>query len=264
MVKHEMTINEVQALTREMLQDLANFVSQNNRRLLLLGGSMLGLVRHDGFIPWDDDLDVGLFREDYDWLMKHYQPTNSRFRLMTEEDENTLVPNARVVDSETIAQSDYYKINHGVFIDIFPVDQVQTGIKLKTFLLTHKVLNVLRNVARSTGNFPDDAQIVPLKRGLSKIVAYKQTHRFVELEIKASNRLVRGIQYPDAIGVLNGMYGRKEIFNGNIFAPLIMKKFEGAEVYIPQNFNQYLTQFFGDWQTPIKSENKHARFFTKE
>ena len=99
MVKHEMTINEVQALTREMLQDLANFVSQNNRRLLLLGGSMLGLVRHDGFIPWDDDLDVGLFREDYDWLMKHYQPTNSRFRLMTEEDEDTLVPNARVVDS---------------------------------------------------------------------------------------------------------------------------------------------------------------------
>lgn len=83
---------EIQKVLKDMLSDLTSFAEKTNIRVILIGGSLLGHVREGGFIPWDDDLDVGLYREDYERMATNYQPQNKRFKLLTETNLLNNVP----------------------------------------------------------------------------------------------------------------------------------------------------------------------------
>ena len=69
----EMTIQEIQQVTLEILKDVHEFCVDNNIRYSLSGGTLLGAIRHNGFIPWDDDADIQLPRPDYDRFIRTYQ-----------------------------------------------------------------------------------------------------------------------------------------------------------------------------------------------
>ncbi|MBJ7688383.1 hypothetical protein HAU32_05240 [Weissella confusa] len=124
---------------------------------------------------------------------------------------------------------------------------------------TQKGLNIVRNIARSTGVLPDDAKLKTVKRILWPVLKHTDAHKWALAQANLAKRVsdVNGTQ----LGVINGMHGRKEFFARENWEMWQIAQFENAEVAIVGNVDQYLTQIFGDWRTPVKQLGQHATFF---
>lgn len=258
-------IEYVQKILLAELQDVAQFSDNNNLKIYILGGSLLGSVRDGGMLQWDDDLDVGLKRAEYDWLMSNYKPTNGRFELWTEQDIRNNVPYMRLVDTQTIGRSEYLTQEHGISLDIFPIDEVgQRPTVLKRFFVMQKVMKILRNIANSTGRYPTDTKLKLVKEGIRKTMPFLSASKLAKYQVKRTNRIVETSRNPDRGGVLQGVYGQKELFPLDIWQTDEKNSFEHIPVWQITRTDEYLTQFFGNWRTPSKSLNKHGQFYMRE
>lgn len=133
----------------EMLDAIDEICQRHNIPYWLSGGSMLGAVRHKGFIPWDDDLDIEMLRPDFNRLMEilpNELPDNLRLQWHT-TDENYFFQFAKVRDrnSQLFERNGYDKVwkEHGIFIDIFPLEAMPLcihNLSLLTFGHTYKML----------------------------------------------------------------------------------------------------------------------------
>ena len=134
----EIEIEELKRIQIGILKHLDAFCKENNLTYFMCGGTLLGAVRHKGFIPWDDDIDIMMKREDYDKLIALYPKNdNSNFKLFSYElDKSFPYPFAKMDDCRTIFEeeiNDSYKI--GVNIDIFPIDYITEDLNCQHSIL---------------------------------------------------------------------------------------------------------------------------------
>ncbi|MUG31587.1 LicD family protein [Psychrobacter sanguinis] len=101
-----------------------SFCTTYNLEYSLIGGSLLGAVRHQGFIPWDDDIDIVMPRSDYDRLKQLQSQISAPYELLdSSKDPNYIYPFIKMTNSKLIVQESFYKpFTSGVWIDIFPLD----------------------------------------------------------------------------------------------------------------------------------------------
>lgn len=121
--------NRIQQLELEVLIEFDKICRRHNLKYTLAGGTLLGAVRHDGFIPWDDDVDVTMLRKDYEkFTQVYYQELNDRLFFQSKDtDPQYQYPFSKVRIKDTIFKETFlakYNINHGVYIDVFPIDNV--------------------------------------------------------------------------------------------------------------------------------------------
>ncbi len=130
----------------EILKEVADFCDKNNLTYFLIGGTLLGSIRHKGFIPWDDDIDIGMPRNDYEKFIKLYNKDRSKkyFLQCLEYDDNYWLSFAKVRKSNTLMLEETLEntnLNKEIFIDIFPYDTVpDTGynsFKLLAFFIVN-------------------------------------------------------------------------------------------------------------------------------
>ena len=120
----EMTLRELQLFSLEILKDVHHFCVDNNIRYSIYGGTLLGAVRHKGFIPWDDDIDIIMPRDDYDKFCDSYI-SESYVLVNRTKDSSYQLAYSRVCD---IKKTQYKAIepcsrnSTGVWIDVFPAD----------------------------------------------------------------------------------------------------------------------------------------------
>lgn len=265
-----MSTLDIQKILKNMLKDLTTFAWKHEMKVILLGGSLLGQTRSAGFIPWDDDLDIGLYRKDYERLAKCYQPNNKRFKLLTELDPENAVPYMRIIDTQSVAVSSFYKQNHGVFLDIFPIDNFKKSkLEIKIFYGIQKILNIERNVIRSTGIYPDGARGIYIKKYLRSHIKKRTAHDFAVKEsrlvknfLKKKRRSFNRKEFEKG-GVLNGFYGTNEIFPWSMWENLNLVQFEGSKVWVVKDVDTYLTQMFKNWHVPRQSGRTHGKFYLK-
>lgn len=120
----EITIEELKNRQLEILSGIDKFCSENNIRYSLAFGSLLGAVRHKGYIPWDDDIDIMMLREDYDHFIAMYND-NESYILSFEKNPLYILPFAKVVDKNSILiEESTMKLPLGIYVDIFPVDNI--------------------------------------------------------------------------------------------------------------------------------------------
>lgn len=131
----KLTAEEIKIKEIDMLLELHCFCIKNNLRYYISGGTLLGAIRHKGFIPWDDDIDVCMPRNDYQILLEKFFSDKKNLRLITSFD----IPFAKIVDLNISINSkfDLSKSKKFLWIDIFPVDGLPENIQdVKKFMIS--------------------------------------------------------------------------------------------------------------------------------
>ena len=124
----ESTLNKLHKVHQEILDEFDRICKKNNLTYFLLGGTYIGALRHSGFIPWDDDVDVGMPRTDYEKFIELSKEIDSKYYLdCFETNPNYFFPFAKLKKNNTIFDEEvtHHLDNHkGIYIDIFPLDNV--------------------------------------------------------------------------------------------------------------------------------------------
>ena len=125
--EREIDSKELKEIQMDILQVLDNYCCQNNIKYSIACGTMLGAIRHKGYIPWDDDIDIYMLRDDYEKLMQSFPKVYKGHYCISSLERDALWdrPYAKAYDNRTMFQERmYHNIEFGVNIDIFPVDEV--------------------------------------------------------------------------------------------------------------------------------------------
>ncbi len=231
-------IRKMQLAMVGMMQDLDVLLCQNNIVYTLLGGSVLGAVRHKGFIPWDDDMDIGIFRKDFERaekLLSEFPP------YVYEHAEEHIVPDAPIGHLHLV--NEMYPITNSPTIDVFALDKVPSDRrKWKQFRMTANLhhLAVLGRTPKHRGLlnkiiFSIFFKIVP-KRALPFIK--RET-----LKMITDYRNCNG----EWTGNIWGAYTEREYFPTEMYAELERRNFETLSLPVPKRYDEYLAQLYGDY-----------------
>ena len=241
----EEQLKEIKIIEKELFISFISVCEELNLKYYLIGGTLLGAVRHKGFIPWDDDIDIGMLREDYEVFLKKGQKflPEGYFLQSNESDPEYFNCFAKIRNSNTTyleTSVNNRNINHGVFIDIFPLDFYPDDEKSKKALtLKKKLLNI--RIA-STYNFKN-------KRAKQKFVEFLSKIKYPSLKgaVKKRDELYKSVKSSSKVANYGGAWGVKEIVPAEWYGEGTILEFEGLSVKAPFEYDKWLTQVYGDY-----------------
>ncbi|MBE5749750.1 MAG: LicD family protein [Clostridiales bacterium] len=229
-----------------------------NLKYYVIGGTLLGAVRHKGFIPWDDDIDVCMMRDDYDiFVQKAQKILHEKYFVQTLNTEPNCPFNfCKIRDSETtfIEESiGHLNMNHGVYIDIFPLDYYPTNKREKKCFerksLLYKILIAKIFYVKK------ESIIKKIKRNFIRIGTFFYPYKFA---VKKREVLYKSVKNSSLVANLSGAWGEKEIFPKEWFGDGVVMEFEGVKVKAPKEYDYLLTQMYGDYMIPPRKEKQVA------
>ena len=258
----EIKPDEMKARLVTMVQELDRICDENGLTLYMSGGTLLGAVRHKGFIPWDDDIDMYLTRPDYDKLIEIMRGRNEvdQFKLYEHKlQKEYIYPFAKYVDSKTllIEKGGYAGIDMGLYIDVFPVDGLGNTIEeaKRQMKKTNKytILNLARLVKpwRKEVSFVKNFAIACL-RVLSDTIGSDKL-------LAKLDRQLRKVPYETSkyVGEFVDEIGEKRIMlKEEMYSEYVLMEFENIKLKAPKNWDKWLTQFYGDYMTPPPIEKR--------
>lgn len=238
----EYRIEEVQEIMLEILVEVDHICRENDIKYILDGGSMLGAVRHHGFIPWDDDLDIAMLRSDYNKLMELCKTSlNDKFVWESiETSTNHPLNFAKIKKKNTVYKERLYKdldICHGVYIDVFPIDDVNDK-RLKTQLREVAFWNSVRWC--SLGIYPKN-----FKRFLYAPFTLLGRTIINRMSVKSMTRYNNG--YSKEVYKICHSGTMKPKYPRSIYTELIDWDFCGKKFYIPKEYDAFLRGRFGHY-----------------
>lgn len=264
-----LTTKEVQIRILAMFDDLLQYLNYAQIPYVLTGGSALGAKRHAGFIPWDDDMDIGILRDDYQRLITEYKPNNTQFGFKNLEcDPNWENSYARVIDLQTASENQYLNINHGVFLDIFPIDHLSddNNKQVKEYQLM-KFWDILRNSKRRVGFRTDEKLgVVFLKRILKTLVIPFKINYFASKMDNLAQITNQKYQCSNILSlyVVQGINKQKETNLAKIYLDRQKIIFEERDVYITKYDDVYFTKLYGSQYMnlpPVGERKAHGKFY---
>lgn len=259
----EVSNEELKAIELNILKEIHNFCEQNGLRYFICGGTLLGAVRHGGFIPWDDDIDLCMPRKDYEKFITRFNNHKNYRVLNFPKAEGYYQPYAKVCDARTLIEEKTAKNtpNCGVFVDIFPLDGLSDDrAKAKRILNSNSTLIKLNTLLALR-----QPRIVDLKQHWKRVFYFPARLLFSQEQLV--KRLDKQSQeYPfdrsKYVGVAFGYYGEREIMSSQFFSSVSSVKFEDTEVYAPGDFDGYLSTLYGDYMKlpPEEKRVSHHSF----
>lgn len=269
-IRHELTIRENQEVALDILSKIADICDRNNFRYYLIYGTLIGAIRHQALIPWDDDIDIMMPQDDYEQLLVYLSQHAEEF------------PHLKVFNPKTVATYPYmitrisdirYQIDVeneadyglGAFIDIYPFyglgDTEQEALKVgmkgdrlssacyQATRLSYKVENT-KEWYRKILKYP--AFLVT--KLIGKDYFQKCLYQLAELKSYDESKYVGCVVW------LSG--GRKDIFPREWFDQAISVSMEGREYKVPAHYDDILTHIYGDYMQlpPEKDRIAHHRY----
>ena len=253
-------LKEIQKLSFNILCYVDKICRENNIKYSLAYGTVIGAVRHKGFIPWDDDIDIIMPRDDYERFLQIMDNTpHDRYKALHYGNNcpNYYYRFTKVVDLTTHLEESTLKTNNnlGVFIDVFPADGIDTSQAPK---ILKKHLTISRFLVHSMMEKLDTKNVSKAKL-FGKILIYPIAKLFgSNYWIKKYNKMIE--KYPfneyDNCLTYSGCYGEKDIFPKKYFDNLIEITFEKKKFLVFKEYDEYLTNMYGDYMTPPPKEKQ--------
>lgn len=262
------SINEVQAVELEILNEFDRICKMHSIPYQLFAGTLLGAIRHNGFIPWDDDIDVCLLRKDYErFLHVSKNDLNDSYFLQTcFSDPTSIVQFAKIRKKGTVFRNlsdldNTYET--GIYIDVFPLDNVYPEMllgKFQPWLFAFWYLcttsSVKKRVERSKNiivklvrkMFYQLLKVYPKQK--CDLHAQRVLRMFESKETEYINHLTNGVTKTRL---------RKYLRKRETFYNIIEWEFEGTMFPIPSNYHDVLTRNFGDYMQFPPEEQRYPQ-----
>ena len=256
------TLRKVQLTQLEIAKEFKRICDENNLKYIMEGGTLIGAVRHEGFIPWDDDMDFSMPREDYDRFFEIVKKNNNKKYEVIDWRDNNKYPHpfGKFVKKGTIYQEEKSEESFGIYIDIFPWDNMPTKLmeqRRNAFLMMSYRAIVRAKCGYIT--YRADGKFI-LKKWLKNFpfiilssVGTKKwfVEKYERMAIQYNKKETSEITLQCETNVYSWKADKKLLDN------LILLQFEDTEFCAPAIYDEYLTRSYGDYMTP-PPENKRG------
>ena len=258
-------VEEMKKIQVKILDYVNEFCSKNDIKYWLDCGTLLGAARHKGYIPWDDDIDLGMLREDYDKFIKIFnKDNNSNYKLHCyENDKNWAFTYAKIIDENTVLYEPNEKtgIKSGVFLDLFVYDNAPADDKELKKMYKKRVLYYKLNKLQVNKYFESEKK---QKYNIIRYIIYylfkllpKQF--FIKKSIKNQKKYIN--KYTGFIGNFSGVVGNIKC-KKEIFSTFVKLEFEGKMYSVPAGYKEWLTAYYGNFMKlpPKEKRVTHHQF----
>lgn len=266
-MKEIKTLQEKKDLAFNILNKIDSFCKENNIKYYLAYGTLLGCIRHNGYIPWDDDIDLWMKRNDYEIFIDKFSKQCDNINLKinsyktTSNYNKTFIqvydPNTKIFESSF--NNDY---DLGIFVDIYPLNELpvnKTSSKLCLFKL--QIIKILLICSRLKADYKYFSFI---KRKVIGVIGFiinkgnfhlldRYEHIIKKYSKEPSNKLHTEFAKNK---------GKNIILDKKDFDEICLKKFEGKSVPVPLGYDQILTTIYGDYMAfpPIEEQIPHHEY----
>ena len=257
-------IREIQQMELGIMEYIHEVCQKIGVKYFLAYGSLIGAVRHKGFIPWDDDMDICMLREDYEKLQDYLIANpDERYEVMSYKNNlNYVYPFMKVQDNHTYLLEEDVRIdsNMGIYVDIFPVDGYENDANFK-----NKMTKLIKKRQLSCYTFKGitntKSVLNSLIRYISVIIFYfTNTNKYVaQIEELAKSRKVSDYEEVDYL-IYKDM--NKPVWRREWLEQVTTGTFEGKKFTIPKKYHEILTSDYGDYMQlpPVEQRVSHHDF----
>ena len=260
-------MNKVQEYELNILKEIIRVCEKNNLTYYAIGGTCIGAIRHHGFIPWDDDIDIALPRKDYELFRQKYYKELPDYlsKLDCDNSYGNYQLFTKIYDNRTTFIEDYNIMSAsrytGVFVDVMPVDNLPDNIheqeeaikKYEHYLLLNEWIR------------PRSYEITSLKDRIKEPIkkflrfAYKKNYTVFSDKVRELAEKGRATDSSQKVYFTwrpkRNCSIQRRVFDRSFFQNTIVVPFENIGICVPEGYDKYLTQDFGDYMElpPVES-----------
>ena len=261
MDKRMIAPDEVKQIEISILKEIEKICIQNGWKYLLMYGAFIGAVRHKGFIPWDDDIDIVLERSEYDKLIAYLRSEQNTCQWLGVLDSSVpgyYYPFAKVVDTRTVAKMTSNTTAHGVWVDVFPHENVpdtvwKANLMLDLCYLCREITIAMTTDFSAPGRIKENEFRKRFLWLCANIIGKKNVCRIYEFISKKYRN-----KQTTYVGTTFSPYRRREKFNKELLRETKKYTFENTEFVGPAEYDAVLTQLYGNYMELPPEEKRRS------
>ena len=256
------SLDEIKDIELDLLIQFDNFCKENNLKYALTYGTLLGAIRHNDFIPWDDDVDVMMPRKDFE-ILKELLNSGKKsiaeyISFLSSEQDDYYYHFNKIYNNKTIAKMDNNITKHGIWLDIFPVDSMPKSKLMSKWF--HIKARTLRNmiIAGTTDFNASNVNKVMSKKILSrisKIIGLKRIVVYLNKYVQKYNKRNEGV-----VSIVHGQYSVEADLHYEEYFDTELHIFRDHYFEIPKGWDKILKGMYGEYMMIPSKENQSTHY----
>ena len=250
----EISLDEMKKIELDMMSYIDKICRDNNLKYSMMDGSLIGAVRHNGIIPWDDDIDIMMPRPDYEKLKEIFKTLNKTqndyLYIDSDFQDDFYYPYAKIVSRKTELKEENLKDikDFGVFVDVFPIDGTYKN-KVKRFFQMKKISRLRFLISYSIF---DKIEAKTFLKKIYKTTIYKFSQKIGYKKLVAKlQKEIKKCDYDSSeyVAILCSGSGvkRRLFYEKKLFDKIKDTQFDGHNFKIIEKYDEYLRKEFGDY-----------------